>query len=73
MMFNPVGVAGHRCAVGHGFHPRLLTLKPFGLAVFQFLAIEEIYYNQKNFTDPYYPYSKTYPAIIQNFRNSFLS
>ena len=31
-MFNPVGVAGHRCAVGHGFHPRLLTLKPFGLS-----------------------------------------
>ena len=31
-MFNPVGVAGHGCAVGHGFHPRLLTLKPFGLS-----------------------------------------
>ena len=30
-LFNPSGVAGHRCAVGHGFHPRLLTFKPFGL------------------------------------------
>ena len=32
MLFNPVGVAGHGCAVGHGFHPRLLTFKPFGLS-----------------------------------------
>ena len=31
-LFNPSGVAGHRCAVGHGFHPRLLTFKPFGLS-----------------------------------------